>query len=195
MKIKYYLFIVVMIFSLNAYSQDENKNTKYYKHEFGVQFNPLFIKKSYFRYQPYISSMIYVYHINEYLAFGPIISNAHVKPTTNYSSNTYNFGGISKFTYTNRTRFIPFAEVYTGAQISKSSYTFHGIFNDTTMNSRGFNYYVAPGVKFMFRNTRFSFDLMYKFSTIKLYNNKNAVFSWRFCYSFGRTNKQTNIQF
>ncbi len=184
-----------MIFSLNANSQEENKQkSNYYNHEFGIQFNPLINKSFDFRYQPYISSVIYVYHINEYLAFGPIISNAYVKPTTNYSSNTYNFGGISKFTYANRTRFTPFAEVYTGAQISKSQYSFYGYYNDTIVNSQGFNYYVAPGVKFMFKNTRFSFDLMYKFSTIKLYNNKNAVFSWRFCYSFGRTNKQTNIQ-
>lgn len=195
MKFKYCLFSLAIIISLNTNAQHENKkNTKYYKHELGIQFNPLF--KEDFRWNPtYISSVIYIYHINEYLAFGPTISNAHVKPSTNYSRDTYNFGGISKFTYSNRTRFTPFAELFTGAQFIKSRALYTGDLNETVYRDKRFNYYVAPGVKFMFRNTRFSFDLMYKFSTIKLYNNKNAVFSWRFCYSFGRTNKQSNIQF
>ena len=196
MKIKYFLLIVVSIISLNANAQEENqRKTDYYKHEFGIQFNPLYTEAFRFGHPAYISSAIYVYHINKYLAFGPTISNSHEKRSTFYNSNIYNIGGISKFTYSNRTRFTPFVEVYTGAQISKSRYLFTGQLNDTIFKDQRFNYYVAPGVKFMFRNTRFSFDLMYKFSTIKLYNYKNAIFSWRFCYSFGRTNKQTNVQF
>ena len=190
MKIKYCLFCVVIIISLNTYAQDNSDNKlKYYKHEFGIQFNPLLDKSFRSGYRTYISSAIYLYHFNKYLALGPAISNSHLKPSTTFSSNTYNAGVISKLTYSNRTRFTPFAEVYTGVQFGKSRYFLNGSSDETIYKSQKFNYYVAPGVKFMFKNSRFSFDLMYKLSSMRLYNNKNAVFSWRFCYSFGKTNK------
>ena len=190
MKIKYCLFCVVIIISLNTYAQDNSDNKlKYYKHEFGIQFNPLLDKSFRSGYRTYISSAIYLYHFNKYLALGPAISNSHLKPSTTFSSNTYNAGVISKLTYSNRTRFTPFAEVYTGVQFGKSRYFLNGSSDETIYKSQKFNYYVAPGVKLMFKNSRFSFDLMYKLSSMRLYNYKNAVFSWRFCYSFGKTNK------
>lgn len=190
MKFKHQLFSLLFIISFCAAAQKKNElKPYYYKHEFGIQFNPLFNEAFRSGYKTYISSAVYLCHLNKYLALGPIISNSHLKPSSAFSSNTYNLGLISKLTYSNRTRLTPFAEVYTGAQFGKSRYSLNGSFNDTTYKSQKFNYYIAPGVKFMFKNSRLSFDLMYKLSSMRLYNNKNAVFSWRFCYSFGRTNK------
>jgi hypothetical protein len=96
-------------------------------------------------------------------------------------------GIVAKLKYSNLTRFIPFAEVYTGMQYGKLRYRDYVSIEDIVITRKKFNYYVAPGVKIMIINSRLSFDLMYKVSSIKLYNNKNAVFSWRFCYSFGKT--------
>ncbi len=190
MKFRLYLFIILLISSLNIIAQENNDNKlKYYKHEFGLQFNPLFNEAFSSGYKTYISSAVYLYHFNKYLAFGPTVSNSHLKPSSTFSSNTYNMGIITKLEYSNRTRFTPFAEVYTGVQFGKSRYYFYGSSEETTYKSQKFNYYAAPGVKFMFKNSGFSFDLMYKLSSMRLYNSKNAVFSWRFCYSFGKTNK------
>lgn len=183
MKIRILILGIIIFLSVKSFCQ--SGNTGYFKHEAGIQINPLFDEGFRKGYRTYITSAVYLFHANKYLSFGPRVSYSYSQLGIVSKGSSLDVGLISRVNYNKQYRLNPFIEIYTGTIFSKYHPEPNIFTPDTTLHHKGFSYYVAPGLKYQL-NRNFSVDLMCKFSTKQLYNIKNAVFSWRFCYSFGK---------
>ncbi|TVQ19599.1 MAG: hypothetical protein EA361_00620 [Bacteroidetes bacterium] len=95
--------------------------------------------------------------------------NLNLGPWARYS--LYSFGGIHFFTE---------SSVYATYYNNKVS-----IFGEMeTIDGFDWGYYVAPGINFKSSESRWSLDLLWKFSTEPLIDNRRNVFSFKINYHF-----------
>ncbi len=182
-----FLFLLICMLTLNA--QETNKPEQ--SHQIGIQANPFFnelffdeLAAGSFSRSLLVFSARYGQQLpvnNKFIAGGEF---TWWQTTSRDDMGYLNLGPWARYVLSSFGGTHFFAE--TSAYVSYYHITFRSFGEQESITIDGFEwgYYVAPGITFKSSESRWSLDLLWKFSTQPLIDNRKNVFSFKINYHF-----------